>query len=65
MDSHAYSVARYKNKWVVADAGGNDLLWVTNRGKISTLAVLPSQPAQDHAGDCGRAKACRRLRGRL
>ena len=44
MDSHAYSVARYKNKWVVADAGGNDLLWVTNRGKISTLAVLPSQP---------------------
>jgi hypothetical protein len=44
VDSHAYSVARYKNKWVVADAGGNDLLWVTNRGKISTLAVLPSQP---------------------
>jgi hypothetical protein len=43
-DSHAYSVARYKHKWVVADAGGNDLLWVTNRGKISTLAVLPSQP---------------------
>jgi hypothetical protein len=46
VDSHAYSVARYKNKWVVADAGGNDLLWVTNRGKISTLAVLPSQPAK-------------------
>jgi hypothetical protein len=44
VDSHAYSVASYKNKWVVADAGGNDLLWVTNRGKISTLAVLPSQP---------------------
>jgi hypothetical protein len=44
VDSHAYSVARYKNKWVVADAGGNDLLWVSNRGKISTLAVLPSQP---------------------
>jgi hypothetical protein len=44
VDSHAYSVARYKKKWVVADAGGNDLLWVTNRGKIRTLAVLPSQP---------------------
>jgi hypothetical protein len=44
VDSHAYSVARYKNKWVVADAGGNDLLWVTNRGKIRILAVLPSQP---------------------
>jgi len=46
VDSHAYSVARYKKKWVVADAGGNDLLWVTNRGKIRTLAVLPSQPAK-------------------
>jgi hypothetical protein len=45
-DSHAYSVASYKKKWVVADAGGNDLLWVTNRGKIRTLALLPSQPAK-------------------
>jgi hypothetical protein len=44
VDSHAYSVASYKNKWVVADAGANALLWVTNSGSISTLAVLPSQP---------------------
>lgn len=61
VDSHAYSVARYKNKWVVADAGGNDLLWVTNRGKISTLAVLPSQPLKitpENASAQGIPKDC-------
>jgi hypothetical protein len=44
VDSHAYSVASYGGKWLVADAGGNDLLRVTNSGRISTLAVFPSQP---------------------
>ncbi len=44
IDSHAYSVAAYRNGWVVADAGANALLWVTNKGKISTLAVLPAHP---------------------
>ena len=44
IDSHAYSVASWGNKWVVADAGGNDLLLVDNEGHISTLAVLPPQP---------------------
>jgi hypothetical protein len=44
IDSHAYSVAAWGNKWVVADAGGNDLLLVDNQGNISTLAVLPPQP---------------------
>jgi hypothetical protein len=61
VDSHAYSVARYKKKWVVADAGGNDLLWVTNRGKISTLAVLPSQPVKitpENAAAQGIPKDC-------
>jgi hypothetical protein len=61
VDSHAYSVARYKKKWVVADAGGNDLLWVTNRGKISTLAVLPSQPLKitpENASAQGIPKDC-------
>ena len=43
IDSHAYSVASWGNKWVVADAGGNDLLLVDNKGHISTLAVLPPQ----------------------
>jgi sugar lactone lactonase YvrE len=61
VDSHAYSVARYKNKWLVADAGGNDLLWVTDRGKISTLAVLPSQPLEitpENASAQGIPKDC-------
>jgi hypothetical protein len=45
IDSHAYSVAAWGNKWIVADAGANDLLLVDNSGHISTLAVLPPQPA--------------------
>lgn len=46
VDSHAYSVAAFGNRWVVADAGANALLWVNRAGKVSTLAVLPSQPAR-------------------
>ena len=42
-DSHPYAVAAAGGQWVVADAGGNDLLRVTNAGKVSTLAVLPRQ----------------------
>ena len=45
VDSHAYSVAAYGNRWVVADAGANALFWVSRSGDVSTLAVLPSQPA--------------------
>lgn len=44
IDSHPYAVASYGKKWVVADAGGNDLLWVDRKGKVSTAAVLPRQP---------------------
>jgi hypothetical protein len=44
-DSHPYSVTAYgRSSWIVADAGGNDLLEVDARGRISTLAVLPVQP---------------------
>ena len=44
VDSHPYSVDAYRNSgWVVADAAGNDLLRVSKKGKISTLAVLPRQ----------------------
>lgn len=45
VDSHAYSVASWRDKWVVADAGGNDLLLVDGHGRIRTLAVLPPQEA--------------------
>jgi hypothetical protein len=44
-DSHPYSVTAYgKRSWIVADAGGNDLLKVNRHGRISTIAVLPAQP---------------------
>lgn len=44
-DSHPYSVTAYgRSSWIVADAGGNDLLRVDARGRVSTLAVLPVQP---------------------
>lgn len=42
-DSHPYAVAPVGNHWVVADAGGNDLLRVSAKGKVSTLAVLHRQ----------------------
>ncbi len=45
LDSHPYSVTAWKDKWVVAEAAGNDLLLVDKAGNISTLAVLPPQPA--------------------
>jgi len=45
VDSHAYSVAQWGKRWIVADAGANALLSVDKRGGIRTLAVLPAQPA--------------------
>jgi hypothetical protein len=44
IDSHAYSVTAWGKKWIVADAGGNDLLIVDRLGNISTLTVMPRQP---------------------
>jgi hypothetical protein len=45
VDSHPYAVASLGNgSWVVADAGGNDLLKVDARGHVSLLAVMPRQP---------------------
>ncbi len=44
VDSHPYGVAsRGWRGWVVADAGGNDLLRVDRGGHVSTMAVLPRQ----------------------
>ena len=44
-DSHPYAVAASTNgSWLVADAGGNDVVRVSEHGRISTVAVLPSQP---------------------
>lgn len=44
LDTHPYSVARVGKHWVVADAGANALLSVTDQGVVSTLKVMPPQP---------------------
>lgn len=46
IDAHAYGVASRGREWLVADAGANAVLKVSNSGRISTLAVLPPQPVQ-------------------
>ena len=43
IDSHAYSLASWGHKWLLADAGGNDLLAIDGRGNIRTVAVFPPQ----------------------
>jgi hypothetical protein len=44
-DSHPYAVAGLPGgSWLVADAGGNDLLRVDRHGRVSTVAVFPAQP---------------------
>lgn len=46
IDAHPYSVAILPDgSRVVADAGGNDVVRVAPNGTISTVAVLPPQPA--------------------
>lgn len=44
VESHPYAVAWLGHgAWAVADAAGNDILRVSSRGRISTIAVLPRQ----------------------
>jgi hypothetical protein len=46
-DSHPYALANDgSGGWYVADAGMNAVLRVSGRGAISTVAVLPPQPAK-------------------
>ena len=44
LDSHPYSVVRAGDRWVVADAGANNLWSVSDAGVATNLAVLPPQP---------------------
>jgi hypothetical protein len=41
VDSNPYAVAAVPGGEAVADAGGNDLLWVDSSGEVSLLAVFP------------------------
>jgi len=42
-DSNPYAILSVPGRFIVTDAGGNDLLSVTYDGQISTLALFPSQ----------------------
>jgi streptogramin lyase len=52
-DSDPYDVVAYRGGWVVADAGANDLLYVSATGRISMLARFPSVAEQLPAGVLG------------
>ena len=43
-ESNPYGLLAVPGGRVVADAGGNDLLWVPSNGDTSALAVFPSRP---------------------
>jgi hypothetical protein len=42
IDSDPYGFVPYHGGWAVADAAGNDLLWVSPGGEIKVLAVFPT-----------------------
>ena len=43
IDSDPYAFAAYRGGFAVADAAGNDLLWISPKGVVSVLAVFPTQ----------------------
>ena len=57
VDSHPYAVASLDDgSWLVADAGGNDVVRVDRAGNVTLIGVLPRQPAvitQDFADSFG------------
>jgi hypothetical protein len=54
VDSNPYAVAIMDNgDRIVADAGGNSLLRVTDGGDVSLLAVMPPRPVTINAGAAG------------
>ena len=52
-DSDPYEVVAYRGGWAVADAGANDLLYVSATGRISILARFPAVAEQVPAGVFG------------
>ena len=53
IDSDPYAVVPYRGGYAVADAAGNDLLWVSPHGHISVLAVFPAIPEVAPPGTLG------------
>ena len=52
-DSDPYDVLAYRGGWVVADAGANDLLYVSATGRVSMLARFPAVAERLPAGVLG------------
>jgi hypothetical protein len=52
-DSDPYDVIAYRGGWVVADAGANDLLYVSATGRVSMLARFPAVAEQVPVGVFG------------
>jgi hypothetical protein len=53
INSDPYSFVRYRGGWAVADAGANDVLWVSAHGSVRVLAVLPTIREHAKAGTYG------------
>jgi hypothetical protein len=43
IDSDPYAFVAYRGGFAVADAAGNDLLWIGPKGRVKVLAVFPTQ----------------------
>ena len=56
-DSDPYDVVAYRGGWVVADAGANDLLFVSAAGRVSLLARFAAVAEQLPAGVIGNPTA--------
>jgi hypothetical protein len=53
IDSDPYAIVAYRGGYAIADAGANDLLFVSPSGKISVLAVFPTIKERAAAGAFG------------
>ena len=51
LESDPYGILRQGHASIVTDAGANDLLRVTDRGRISTLAVFPDRMVDFQGGE--------------
>ena len=57
IDSDPYALASYRGGFAVADAAGNDLLWIRPNGKVSLLAVFPTQTVRLSRADAKKIGA--------
>jgi len=57
IDSDPYAMTEYRGGFAVVDAAGNDLLWISPKGKVSVLAVFPTQNVKLSASTAKRIRA--------